>query len=57
METNVGSGEKVRIQLELTDDQRNRIRDAFGKDAQGVELSIQPLEDRVAPIIAVLISL
>jgi hypothetical protein len=41
----------------LTDDQRTQIRDAFGEDAKGVELSVEPLEDRIAPIKAILISL
>jgi len=49
--------DKVRVQIELTDDQRTQIRDAFGEDAKGVELSVEPLEDRIAPIKAILISL
>ena len=57
MKTTTGSDEKVRIQIDLTDDQRTQIRESLGRDAKAVELTVQPLEERVAPIIAVLISL
>lgn len=57
MESQTSSKEAVRVQLNLTDEQRNQLRDAFGKDSKAIELAVEPLEDRVAPIIAVLISL
>ena len=55
METNAGS--KVRIQLDLTDDQRAKVRDALGTDGTTMEFAIESLEERVTPIIAVLIGL
>ena len=53
METNAGS--KVRIQLDLTDDQRAKVRDALGTDGKTMEFAIESLEERVTPIIAILI--
>jgi hypothetical protein len=55
METKRGSGEKVRIQLDLTEHQRTQIRETLGRDAKAVELTVEPLEERVTPIIAILI--
>lgn len=57
METQAGTTQKVSIQLDLTEAQRAQIRDVLGKDAAAIELTAEPLEDRIAPIIAVLISL
>lgn len=57
METQTGTAQKVSIQLELTEAQRTQVRDALGKDAAAIELNAEQLEDRIAPIIAVLISL
>lgn len=57
METQTGTAQKISIQLELTEAQRTQVRDALGKDAAAVELTAEQLEDRIAPIIAVLISL
>lgn len=56
-QSDAGTAQKVSIQLDLTDDQRTQIRQALGKDAAAIELTAEPLEDRIAPIIAVLISL
>jgi hypothetical protein len=39
--------EKIRI--ELTDEQKNQIREATGKDASAIELTAEELEDRVSP--------
>lgn len=55
METNVGSKEKISVQLDLTEAQRTEIRKALGTDAKAVELTVEPLEERVNPIIAILI--
>ncbi len=41
--------QKKSIRIELTDEQRQKIREATGKDASSLELSAQELEDRVAP--------
>jgi Spy/CpxP family protein refolding chaperone len=57
METQDGTTPKVSLQLDLTEAQRTQIRDALGKEAAAIELRAEPLEDRIAPIIAVLISL
>lgn len=56
-QSDAGTAQKVSIQLDLTEDQRTQIRQALGKDAAAIELTAEPLEDRIAPIIAVLISL
>lgn len=57
MESNTSSKESIRVQLDLTEDQRAQVREAFGKDSKAIELAVEPLEERVTPIIAVLISL
>jgi Spy/CpxP family protein refolding chaperone len=57
MQSDTGTVQKVSVQLDLTDEQREQIRQALGKDAAAIELTAEPLEERVAPIIAVLISL
>lgn len=57
METQTGTAQKVSIQLELTEAQRTQVREALGKDAAAIELTAEQLEERIAPIIAVLISL
>jgi hypothetical protein len=49
--------EDIRIQLELTEEQRADVREKLGIDGKTMELAIEPLEERVTPIIAVLISL
>jgi hypothetical protein len=56
-QSDAGTVQKVSIQLDLTDQQRTQIRQALGKDAAAIELTAEPLEDRIALIIAVLISL
>lgn len=55
METNDDKREHVRVRLDLTEEQRAHVRDKLGIDRQAIELAIEPLEDRVTPIIAVLI--
>ncbi len=37
------------IRIELTDAQKDQVRKATGKDAEAVELSVEELEDRIAP--------
>lgn len=46
---------KVRVQLDLTEGQRDKVREALGVDGKTMELAIESLEDRVTPIIAILI--
>ena len=57
MDSQAGTAQKVSVQLDLTEAQRTQIREALGKNAAAIELTAEPLEDRIAPIIAVLISL
>jgi len=38
------------VRIELTDEQRNKIREVTGKDANAIEFSAEELEERVAPI-------
>jgi hypothetical protein len=40
---------KKPIRLELTPEQKAKIRNATGKDAEAVELSVEELEERIAP--------
>jgi len=37
------------IRLDLTPEQKAKIREATGKDAEAVELSVEELEERIAP--------
>ena len=37
------------IRIELTEDQKKKIRQATGKDAAAIQLSAEELEERVAP--------
>jgi uncharacterized small protein (DUF1192 family) len=38
-----------RVAIQLTEAQKAQIRDATGKDAETVELSVEELEERIAP--------
>jgi hypothetical protein len=40
---------KSRIRIELTAEQKAEIRSATGKDAETIELSVEELEERIAP--------
>ena len=40
---------KIPIRIELTPEQKAKVRDATGKDAEAVELSVEELEERIAP--------
>jgi len=39
------------FRLTLTEDQKKAIRSATGKDAEALELKIEELEERIAPMI------
>jgi len=41
--------EKKPIRIELTEEQKQQIREATGKDATAVELTAEELESRVSP--------
>ncbi len=41
--------EKPVIQIKLTPEQKEQVRQQTGKDAEAIELSAQELEERIAP--------
>jgi uncharacterized small protein (DUF1192 family) len=43
------SQSKGQFRIELTPEQKAKIRNATGKDAEAVELSVVELEERIAP--------
>ena len=43
------STSKGQFRIELTADQKAQIRKVIGKDAEVVELSVEELEERIAP--------
>jgi len=38
------------VRLKLTPEQQNEVRQATGKDAEVIELSVQELEERISPM-------
>ena len=40
---------KSQFRIELTPEQKDKVRSATGKDAEAVELSVEELEERIAP--------
>ena len=38
------------IRLDLTPEQRQQVRQALGKEAQAIDLTVEELEERIAPI-------
>lgn len=45
-----GHAETIRIQL--TEEQRARLRRAIGRDGEEIELRVEELEERIAPRLA-----
>ena len=43
------SQSKGQFRIELTPEQKAKIRNVTGKDADAVELSVEELEERIAP--------
>jgi hypothetical protein len=43
------SGQKDQVRIELTPEQKAMIKNATGKDAAALELSVSELEERIAP--------
>lgn len=37
------------VRIELTEEQKQKIREQTGKDAEAIELTAEELEDRIAP--------
>jgi len=42
-------GSKQPVRIKLTDEQKAAVRNATGKDAEALELSVDELEERIAP--------
>ncbi len=40
---------KGQFRIELTPEQKDKVRSATGKDDEAVELSVEELEERIAP--------
>jgi hypothetical protein len=40
---------KDQVRIELTPEQKAQVRNATGKEAEAVELSVEELEERIAP--------
>lgn len=47
------SNAKDSVRIDLTPEQKAKIRSATGKDAEAVELSVEELEARIAPLRAI----
>lgn len=43
------ASEKEQVRITLTPEQRAMVKNATGKDAESLELSVQELEERIAP--------
>lgn len=44
------SQKKNPVRINLTDDQKNQIREQTGKEAASIEFTVEELEERIAPI-------
>jgi uncharacterized small protein (DUF1192 family) len=44
------SNPKDQVRIHLTPEQKAMVKNATGKDAEAVELSVSELEERIAPI-------
>ena len=42
---------KAQIRLELRPEQQAKVREVTGKNAEAVELSVEELEARIAPVV------
>lgn len=40
---------KDQFRIQLTPEQKSQVKSATGKDAEAVELSVEELEERIAP--------
>ena len=43
------SPSKGQFRIELTPEQKAKVRNATGKDAEALELSVEELEERISP--------
>jgi uncharacterized small protein (DUF1192 family) len=46
------SNPKEHFRIQLTPEQKSQIKSATGKEAEAVELSVEELEERIAPAMA-----
>ena len=46
------STSKDQVRIQLTPEQKAQVRNATGKEAEAVELSVEELEERIAPVSA-----
>jgi hypothetical protein len=44
------SEKKETVRIELTDEQKQDLRNKTGQDANAIEFSVQELEERIAPM-------
>jgi hypothetical protein len=44
------SNPKEHVRIQLTPEQKAMVKNATGKDAEAVELSVSELEERIAPV-------
>jgi len=44
------SSSKEQVRIQLTPEQKTLVKNAIGKDAEAVELSVSELEERIAPV-------
>lgn len=44
------ANDKQIVRISLTAEQKEQLKTATGKDAEAIELTVQELEERVAPI-------
>jgi hypothetical protein len=42
----------TRIRIELTDEQKDKLRQIAGRDVERLEFSVMELEDRIAPALS-----
>jgi hypothetical protein len=40
---------KSQFRIQLTEEQKTQVRNATGKSAEAIELSVEELEERIAP--------
>ena len=43
------SSPKEQVRIQLTPEQKSQVKNATGKEAEAVELSVEELEERIAP--------
>jgi hypothetical protein len=44
--------EQTRIRIQLTDEQKQQIKEASGEEITAIEFTAQELEDRIAPVVS-----